>query len=283
MDQYVWVVPSVLMERDRSPGHSAAFPPYVSMSPPTTSSANAAHTLAPSGDRAGRPRFLDAIDLLRRARLYAADTQRDHWDFAVESAELEKAGLTATDFRWLICKGFVLHGSELNQPESDSRVFRQCNGLTFDVHSCFVLTDKGLEFANSILDPTVSLCDVAEIRNASSAGTVDVATVDHGSLDRQRPRWDCDSRELRYQGRLVKQFKVPSPNQEIVIMSFEEEDWPTCIDDPLPHHGDRDPKQRLHDTIRSLNRNQKNRMLRFKGNGTGQGIIWEPVPQEGSK
>lgn len=49
------------------------------------------------------------------------------------------------------------------------------------------------------------------------------------------------------------------------------------IDDPLPPVFDIEPKRRLHDTIKSLNRHQKNRLIRFKGDGTGQGIRWELV------
>jgi hypothetical protein len=38
---------------------------------------------------------------------------------------------------------------------------------------------------------------------------------------------------------------------------------------------DVEPKRRLHDTINSLNRNQKNQLLRFFGDGSGTGIRWE--------
>jgi len=37
------------------------------------------------------------------------------------------------------------------------------------------------------------------------------------------------------------------------------------------------PRRRLHDTIKSLNRNQTKDVLRFKGDGTGEGILWEFV------
>ena len=57
-------------------------------------------------------------------------------------------------------------------------------------------------------------------------------------------------------------------------MAFEEESWPPRIDDPLPPHPDLMPKRRLHDTIKSLNRNQKNHVIRFMGDGTGEGIRW---------
>jgi hypothetical protein len=73
----------------------------------------------------------------------------------------------------------------------------------------------------------------------------------------------------------VKQFKVPAPNQEIILAAFEEENWTARIDDPLVPHPAIDSKRRLHDTINSLNRNQKNPLLRFLGDGNGEGICWE--------
>src|SRR5437867_1146615 len=78
-------------------------------------------------------------------------------------------------------------------------------------------------------------------------------------------------------GELVKVFKLPSPMQEAILMAFEEEHWPPRIDDPLPMHPVLLPKRRLHDTIKSLNRNQKSCLIRFMGDGTGEGIRWEMV------
>jgi len=65
--------------------------------------------------------------------------------------------------------------------------------------------------------------------------------------------------------------------QEVILMAFEEEHWPPRIDDPLPVHPDLIPKRRLHDTIKSLNRNQKTCLIRFRGDGTGEGIRWELI------
>jgi hypothetical protein len=227
------------------------------------------------------PDFHAAIEVLYRARQYAENTRRDVWDFAVEASVLQRYGLTSADLRWLVCKGFVLHGSELSRPGSSIRSFRQQDGLSFESTTCFVLTDAGLRFASAIAPASRSFCDLqaaCQTAPAARAAQNGVSQSPSGNVKVPNcPRWDSDSRELWYLDRLVKQFRVPSPNQEIVIMSFEEEGWPTGIDDPLPHHVDRDPKQRLHDTIRSLNRNQKHRLLKFKGNGTGQGVIWEPL------
>jgi hypothetical protein len=58
-------------------------------------------------------------------------------------------------------------------------------------------------------------------------------------------------------------------------MAFEEEHWPPRIDDPLPKNPELLPKRRLHDAIKSLNRNQKRSLIRFMGDGTGEGVRWE--------
>ncbi len=75
----------------------------------------------------------------------------------------------------------------------------------------------------------------------------------------------------------MKQFKVPAANQERILAAFEEEGWPIRIDDPLPPNSEQDSKRRLHDTINSLNRNQKQNLIRFVGDGSGQGVRWELV------
>ncbi len=89
-----------------------------------------------------------------------------------------------------------------------------------------------------------------------------------------KPRWDAERKELCLGNQLVKVFKWPSPNQETILAVFEEEGWPAKIDDPLPVVPDQCPKRRLHDTIKCLNRNQRVELIRFRGDGTGEGIIW---------
>src|SRR5207247_9758075 len=93
---------------------------------------------------------------------------------------------------------------------------------------------------------------------------------------RRLPRWDSERRELRWGELVVKQFRVPAPNQETVLAAFEEEGWPRRIDDPLPPRADQDPKCRLHDTINKLNRNQQQPLIHFRGDGMGRGLHWEP-------
>jgi hypothetical protein len=81
---------------------------------------------------------------------------------------------------------------------------------------------------------------------------------------------------------IVKEFKLPSPNQETVLMAFEEEGWPPRIDDPLSPLPQLDPRRRLHDTIKALNRKQKQDLIRFMGDGSGEGIRWELTAKAGA-
>jgi hypothetical protein len=99
--------------------------------------------------------------------------------------------------------------------------------------------------------------------------------VGDGDDATQRPKWDQQRRQLRVGAGVVKEFKLPSPNQETVLMAFEEEGWPPRIDDPLSPLPHLDPRRRLHDTIKALNRKQKRDLIRFMGDGSGEGIRWE--------
>ena len=81
---------------------------------------------------------------------------------------------------------------------------------------------------------------------------------------------------------VVKEFKLPSPNQETLLTAFEEEGWPPHIDDPLSPTPPLDPRRRLHDTIKALNRKQKHGLIRFRGDGSGEGIRWEFTTQDGA-
>ena len=89
------------------------------------------------------------------------------------------------------------------------------------------------------------------------------------------PQWIPDIRELRLSGNVVKRYKWQAVDQETVLAAFEEDGWPTVIDDPLPPKSELDPKRRLHDTVKALNRNQLKHAIRFRGNGNGEGIRWE--------
>jgi len=217
-------------------------------------------------------RLRSGLDLLLEAYHYAHDADRSAWDFALGLAPLRAAGLGCSELRWLVCKGYVEHKREITDGADSGRAF--CDGppLILQRRSQFVLTDAGVDFAAAHLNhQTASLpaLSPSSSLNGSPPITADVPAA--------LPHWDAELRELCVDGRLVKRFRVPSPNQERVLSAFQEEGWPARIDDPLPPDGDYAPKHRLRDTIKSLNRHQVHSLLRITGDGTGEGIRWHPT------
>ncbi len=87
---------------------------------------------------------------------------------------------------------------------------------------------------------------------------------------------------LCFNRRIVKRFKWRAVNQEMILSAFQEEGWPVRIDDPLAPSPEVAMKRRLSDTIKCLNRKQQSKLLHFRGDGTGQGILWEVVMPHGS-
>jgi hypothetical protein len=208
------------------------------------------------------PRFQSALVVLLEAFDYAVELGRPVWDFAVEIGVLRRAGLTNSDLRWLVCQGIVEHGAEGTGADQKCRMFHRTGVLTFRKQTCFVLTEIGAELArnqcNSLAQPD------NPARQPPRAPNTPVV-----------PEWDKERQELRVGGLVVKQFKVPAPNQEMILAAFQEEGWPPRIDDPLPPQAGQNPCRRLHDTIMSLNRHQKHPLLRFSGDGSGEGVRWE--------
>ena len=191
-----------------------------------------------------------ALQLLLEAKAFAVDLRRDAWEFAVELPSLHSAGVSNAALRWLACQGLIAHALECSIPEKEARQFRQAAGLMLTAQSCFVLTEQGTAVAR------------------------DTGTRAHEPLP-ATPRYHPDLKELWFQGVLVKRFKVPAQNQELILSAFEEEGWPPHLDDPLPPLDGIEPKRRLHDAVGKLNRNQHRRLLHFRGAGDGRGLRWE--------
>lgn len=212
-----------------------------------------------------RKRLMRAIGLLRDALSYARLAGREEWDFAVEIPAFLRQGVTENDLRWLVCCGYANCAEErlAGAGEFDRR-FCHRSVLLFSRKTCFTLTTAGLAFAERVV--------LRDDRVPPAAGHPEILVIEP-----PRPSWDVQRKELSLQGKLVKEYKVPSPNQVTILSAFEEDGWPLRIDDPLPRVAGMCPKRRLHDAIINLNRNQKQASLRFMGDGTGEGVRWEAV------
>jgi hypothetical protein len=212
----------------------------------------------------GRTELTAALGELLKAHDYAVDAACEIWNFAVEIEILRQLGITDTDLRWLISKNYLEHRRDDTGANDSVRRFRTAHPLKFQAQSCFVLTAAGVSFANQFFDGSCAVPGVSPIQF-------------QGHLLREwwKPCWDDSRRQLRVCQYIVKHFRWPAPNQEKVLAAFQDEDWSNRIDDPLPPVEGTSPKERLHDTIKCLNRRQRIALLHFGGDGTSEGVVWQ--------
>jgi hypothetical protein len=241
-----------------------------------------AETIEKSPPRRAISSRLEAVlAVLREAYEYALDLRLDSWDFAVELSTLRPLGLTNSDCRWLIGKGLVECGFELTLAGDERRSFRRSANLKLTKRSCLILTTAGVVAAGgqpsveALSERVSSVVDSPQRPGHRPVSFPEIIAA--AGISDPRPTWDRDRQQLRLGNVIIKQFKVPAANQEAVLAAFEEESWPVRIDDPLSPRPDQDSKRRLHDTINSLNRNQKRPLIRFVGDGSGEGVRWEFV------
>jgi hypothetical protein len=251
-----------------------------------------------------------AVAMLWQAFRLAVDVAADDpheciWDFAIELCRLRQAGLADEQLRWLILRGYVVHsGPQPSAPLKGHNLQERASGrLPIDDQTLLSLSESGYDLLQRLLsllsNPSRGRGDTgqsvvareafgpatfgpgwdeaADSNQASQYSPAGPGRANKGRPEqlRPRPQWNPHSHELRIDGMLVKRFKWPAVNQEMILAAFEEEGWPRRIDDPLPPQPEQDSKRRLHDTIKCLNRNQSHCLLHFRGDGTGEGIVWE--------
>lgn len=231
-----------------------------------TPNSSPVHTKIASKLKPAFAALLEAFD-------YATETGSDLWEFGVAIRDVLKLGLSESDLRLLVRKGYAEHAREITRLEDDVREFRHTANSSFCKRTCFVLTVDGAEHARSLGNHN----DTSIISPRDSKNQLETQETESRPTPDVPPVWDAERRELRVDGELVKQFKWSAANQETILATFEEEHWPVRIDDPLPPHEEQDSKRRLSDTIKCLNRKQKHPLIHFRGDGTGEGVIWERV------
>ena len=218
------------------------------------------------------------LSLLWRGFEYARDLETDSWEFAVECESLYQSGLSAIDLRWLLARGYVESAMKTSPEARESQLFETSRPLGVP-QTRFVLTKAGAALTVRILSPTLKSARCLPSLNGQAQPSAAVSSqpaVEQSCIN-PKPSWDRDRKVLYFSEWIIKQFRWLAVNQETVLMAFEEDGWPTRIDDPLPRRVNQDPKQRLHDTIKCLNRNHSKRVIRFNGDGTGEGIRWSYV------
>lgn len=106
----------------------------------------------------------------------------------------------------------------------------------------------------------------------SEAAAAAESECSHDPPTTTKPRWNADLGELKF-GNSTTRVRRSAKNVWKILSAFQEEGWPTRIDDPLPG-GKQDT--RLRETVRTLNAacSRKSLLLRFESDGSGEGICW---------
>lgn len=190
---------------------------------------------------------------LLRAWDLALESRSDVWQLAVEISELRSAGLTTVDLHWLLSMGYVQHAVEVTKQDSNRRLFGAAGELQFSDRSCFVLTMAGARLARSL-----------DASGGKQSGPV--------------PFYDIGRRKLWLGDVLVKHLKKWAPEQHKILKAFQRQGWPARIVNPLTRKpADQYAKIHLGEVIKRLNKNLRNPLIRFHGDGSGRGITWEIV------
>ncbi|MGO9112528.1 MAG: hypothetical protein ACLP9L_25135 [Thermoguttaceae bacterium] len=195
---------------------------------------------------------------LWKAFACARDLKIDPWEFSLPLLHLVDLGVDKSNLRWLVLHGYVTFRDRGRRCQPGTNVASGSDPR-------FLITQDGALVAGAGSEGA----DCPSGRSANSAETASSCSV--------LPRWDRKLRLLSFDGYAVKQFRLPASNQEAVLSTFEAEGWPPSIDDPLPFVPGLQPKERLHVTIRHLNANHQTRLIRFRGNGTGEAVLWGPI------
>jgi hypothetical protein len=213
-----------------------------------------------------------ALALLVEAAALVEQMGHERPSVPIEIQQLRQLAVSTTDL------GMLLRSRCLDQR-------RQFADADIDGHQLLSVDDLLLTNQTWIVPgPTDALIASTAVFSGKSTSdeprgraTARISSAINGVRAVSAPNWDADRRMLRFDGQVVKHFKLHAANQEAVLSAFQEENWPARIDDPLAPIETLDIKRRLNETIKSLNRSQHNRLISFRGDGTGEGIIWEPT------
>jgi len=199
----------------------------------------------------------------------------DPWEYSLYLLHLAELGVEESSLRWLVLNGYVEHGKEITTFRDKDRRFHRERNVAFTSKTCFVLTEAGVRLVQDWLGEAISAPRAS--LSPTAPPTLSLPAYSPGAAE--VPRWNLESQVLSFGGSVVKRFRQPSPNQGAILEAFEESGWPEHIDDPLRPSGEVAPKQRLHFTIWRLNRHQEKNLIKFFGDGTGEGITWAKVAE----
>jgi hypothetical protein len=122
---------------------------------------------------------------------------------------------------------------------------------------------------------TASANSVRPKREHEANGRHESVSERPSTKGRGTPCYDAERREPRVGKRLVKRLTQESDAVEIILLAFQEENWPSILDDPLSGKHGQNAKERLRTVVKNLNRRQREPLLRFRVRRQGAAVAWE--------
>ncbi len=219
----------------------------------------------------GRPATIAALEHLASAKDTAIQCGQLPESFGVDISELQHCGLAGYELKIL----------------NDQNLVRKCHVQSINGSNGVAAVNPGqtlnwgyviTSFGERVLKYLLTFSQ--ETGAASARPSRPTRLSDHAAHKNSNnvPHYNSKTRTLTINGKVARKFRWAASNQEKILMAFQEEGWPTRIDDPLPSDSEICPKRRLHDTIKCLNHGQRCKgtwFVRFRGDGTGQGVLWE--------
>lgn len=124
-----------------------------------------------------------ALQLLLTAHDRTRAQNCNHWDLAVEIADLRSLGVMRADLRWLLSNNYLDHAIGWSRPGVEGRGFMLVGDAHLTDESCFVLTEKGVAFA----------CDILRSKVPSSSADREAAMI---TITLPNGTWEYDPNDL---------------------------------------------------------------------------------------
>jgi hypothetical protein len=208
--------------------------------------------------------FLMAYCQLLVARLEALEQDVDPRTRPVPWSHFPDSPEGRESLFWMMYQGHVEQFRQVADAPDDDPVPVSVLTLCHSETSAFALTEAGAAFAVDFVEGALVPSDDETFEAAWNSLL----------LRRLIPHYRSDKRLFLWGQQVLKHFRQPARNQELLLCTAEELCWPYWFDDPLPRRGNCNPKVRLHDTIKDLNRRQEPYLIHFMGDGTGTRIGW---------
>jgi hypothetical protein len=213
--------------------------------------------------------FEDVLTVLLEAYDFADELRRSTWDFAVDLGALRSLGVVDNLIRYLCCRGYLDHAAEKIPGGKRGRSFRRTGALSLTAKTCVVLTREGAAFARDFLSNH-------RVRNQHCPRP----DPHPNGFAEPVPKYDEAGQRLLVGALIVRQYRLPTSNQQLILQAFQESGWERELRDPLSPHPRVYVKERLRTTVANINRSLVHPAIHFSCNGTGHGVRWKIVLDE---